>query len=330
MAPQLSGSVGRPRADNRNEDVIRVQAFMAVWLGSIGSPQIGVAAVWKPGVYDSTLGDIIQFFQKKRTLPTADGRVDRNGRTWNEMLALFKAGLKVPEWIDPPSPSAGFTELKVLRFRQTLPGESARLSVPAVTPGSVMPFLFRPVLKNATLVEGAAIGTIREFLFKIEKNGVGFWVGAAVPAGTNDFSRAYLFFHPDTIAATDDAAYSSFTGRWPTVQRYVAPLGLQMAAVKPMALIVPFMTSASRSNTSSSNLFADRGSDTLNDIMAAIQIAAGQTGQRQSLERLGVASYSSGVNHLARFAEKLGGSGLIREMMDFDSPFMTVAHRTMP
>jgi hypothetical protein len=330
VAAQLSGSVGRPRADNRRDDVISVQAFMVAWLTSIGSPQIGVAATWTPGVYDSTLGDIIQFFQKTRRLPTADGRVDRNGRTWKEMLAVFKGGLKVPEWIDPPSPNADFTDLTVLRFRQTLPGTSASLSVPAIAPGSVMPFLFQPVPKNATLVEGAAIGTIRELLFKIEKNGVVFWVGAVVPAGTSDFTRAYLFFHPDTIAATDDAAYPSFTGRWPTVQRYVVPLGLQVAAVKPMVLIVPFMTSASRSNGSSSNLFGDRGSDTLNDIMAAIQISVGQTGTPQSIQQLGVASFSSGVNHLARFADRLGGTGLIREQIDLDSPFMVVAHKSMP
>jgi hypothetical protein len=330
MALQLSGSVGRAPADNRSADVILVQAFMTAWLNKINSPQIGIAAVWKPGVYDNTLGDVIQFFQKKRTLPWADGRVDRDGRTWKEMVSLVKGGLNVPEWIDPPSPNAAFTDLKVLRFRQTLPGNPAGFKIPAIAPASVTPFLFRPVPKNAILIEGSAEATIRELLIKIEKNGVIFWVGAVVPAGTSDFSRAYLFFHPDTIGPTDDAGYADFTGRWPTVQRYVVPLGLQMAAVKQMVLIVPFMTCASRSNAASTNLFADRGLDTLNDIMTAIQISVGQTGIRQSLARLGVSSYSSGVNHLARFASKLGGTGVIGEQIDFDSPFMRVSHSWMP
>jgi hypothetical protein len=103
-----------------------------------------------------------------------------------------------------------------------------------------------------------------------------------------------------------------------------------MAALKTMPLIVPFMTHASRTNDPRTNLFADRGVETLEDILAAIQISLGQTGTFASLRQIGVASFSSGVDHLARFAQKLGASGLIREQIDFDSAFMIVAHKNAP
>ena len=49
-----------------------------------------------------------------------------------------------------------------------------------------------------------------------------------------------------------------------------------------------------------------------------------------SVQQIGVASFSSGIDHLARFAQKVGGSGIIREQIDFDSAFMIVAHKNAP
>jgi hypothetical protein len=269
------------------------------------------------------------FWVRRGEFRVADGVVDPIGNTLRKLDAL--TGGVAPTPPPPPKPSEpDFTDLKVLRFKQTLPPEPAGFGIPAIAPASVMPFLFTPVPKRAALVEGNATGTISELLFKIEKNGAVFWVGACVPAGTQDFSRAYIFFHPDTISAADDSGYPNFTGRWPNVRRYVVPLGLQMAATKPMTLLVPFMTNASRSNGSLTNLFADRGSETLDDILTAIQITLGRTGSFGSVQQVGVSSFSSGSNHLFRFAEKLGGSGLIREQIDFDSAYMKVAHKNAP
>ncbi|MGF7051665.1 hypothetical protein GGC47_000825 [Bosea sp. OAE752] len=268
------------------------------------------------------------FWVERGELNLADGVVDPGGRSLRKLDALAAAGPPAPT---PPKPDQpGFIDLKVLRFQQTLPTVPGSFSIPAIVPSSVMPFLFAPVARDAALVEGSAEGTISEFLFKIEKNGAIFWVGACIPAGTIDFSRAYIYFHPDTISASDDAGYPTFTGRWPTVKRYVAGQGLQMAAMKTMPLIVPFMTNASRSNQPRTNLFADRGVETLDDILAAIQITLGQTTPRGSVQQVGTSSFSSGVNHLARFAEMLGGSGLIREQIDFDSAFMRNAHKLAP
>ena len=279
-----------------------------------------------PATLAAAIGAFQRFWVKRGEFRVADGVVDPRGSTLRKLDAL--AGGVLPT---PPGPTPGFIDGKVLRSQQTLPVQSAGLSIPSIAPASAMPFLVAPVMKNAALVEGAAAGAVFDLLFRIEKDGVLFWVGACVPAGTADFSRAYIFFHPDTISSTDDAAYASFTGRWPTVrQRYVLPEGLQMAAVRAMPLIVPFMTNASRANDGRTNLFAERGVETLNDIVAAIQIAIGQTGTFASLQQIGVASFSSGVDHLARFATKLGGSGLIREQIDLDSAFMVSAHKNAP
>ena len=266
------------------------------------------------------------FWVSRGEFRVADGVVDPRGTTLRKLDAL--AGGVAPT---PPGPTPGFIDLKVLRFQQTLPVRSSLFKIPSITPASAMPFLFAPLAKNAALMEAPAFGTVFELLFKIEKNGAIFWVGACMPTGTTDFSRAYIFFHPDTMSSADNASYPGFTGRWPNVrQRYVLREGLQMAAVKTMPLIVPFMTQASRANNAGTNLFADRGVETLDDILAAIQISIGQTGTFGSVRQIGVASFSSGINHLARFAQNLGASGLIREQIDFDSAFMTVPHKNAP
>lgn len=267
------------------------------------------------------------FWTQRGDLTVADGVVDPGGRTLRKLDALANgAGPAPAPPIDP-----GFIDLNILRFQQTLPGTAAALDAPAIVPSSVIPFLFRPVPKGAILSSTNVKGTISEFRFKIEKNGAIFWVGAAVPAGTIDFSRVYIFFHPDTISVADDASYPTFSGRWrDSVTNYVWELGVQMAAMKAMPVIVPFMTNASRSNNPRTNLFADRGADTLDDIMTAIQISVGQANPRGAVRQVGVASYSSGVNHLFRFAEVVGGTGLIGEQIDFDSAYMRSAHKNMP
>ena len=265
------------------------------------------------------------FWLARGEFRVADGVVDPLGRTLAKLDAV--AGGAAPP---PAAPALVFTDLKVLRFQQTLPAQSASLAFPSIIPQSVMPFLFAPVAKNSMLAEAPAVGSVFEFLFKIEKNGATFWVGACVPAATTDFSSAYIYFHPDTITPTDDANYRGFTGRWPNVRRYVLSIGLQMAQIKAMPLIVPFMTNSSRANTAKTNLFADLGVETLDDILSAIQISMGRTAAPGSVQRVGVASFSSGVDHLFRFAQKLGTTGVIREQIDFDSPFMIVAHKNAP
>src|SRR4051812_35281808 len=184
--------------------------------GASAPPAAGAARRCAPALA-AAIGAFQALWVSRGEFRVADGVVDPRGTTLRKLDAL--AGGIAPT---PPAPTPGFTDLKVLRFQQTLPVQSGGFTIPSIAPASAMPFLFAPLAKGATLVEAVAGGTVFDFLFKIEKNGAIFWVGACVPAGTADFSRAYIFFHPDTISSTDDAGYPGFTGRWPTVrQRYV-------------------------------------------------------------------------------------------------------------
>lgn len=262
------------------------------------------------------------FWVAKGEFRLADGVVDPAGRTLRKLDAL-------PRGETPPIPvDPGFTDLKVLSFQQTETiAPAVRLSFPAVEPASVVPFLFgQGFSTGATLTEGSAVGTISQFLFKLKKDGKIFWVGAAVPEGTSDFSRAHIFFHPNTKGAE---GYTTFSGGWPHVKRYLPALGLQMASVKQMTLILPFTPFVSDASPTCP-LFADRGVDTLNDILAAIQISLGQTGPLGSVEQIGVSSYSSGIALLYSFAQKMGSTGLIREQIDFDSAYIAKAHKNAP
>lgn len=332
----LSGPVGvrNGTAQVQNAPIDQSKIIKLLWAIDPGNAGMrGVSAPPSAGGFkrcNAELAAAIAAFQafwvERGELRVADGVVDPGGASLRKLDALASGAAPTP----PKPVDNSFTELNVLRFRETLKGAPGSFSIPAVVPSSVLPFLFTPVAKGAALVEGAAVGTISEFLFKIEKNGAVFWVGACVPAQTVDFSRAYIFFHPDTISASDDAAYPNFAGRWPNVKRYVPGQGLQMAAMKQMVLLVPFMTHGSRANSSTTNLFADRGVETLNDILTAVQMSFGVPDARSSIQQVGVASYSSGVNHLFRFAEKLGGTGIIREQVDFDSAFMVSAHKNAP
>ncbi len=87
----------------------------------------------------------------------------------------------------------------------------------------------------------------------------------------------------------------------------------------------------SGSNSSTTNVFADRGVETLNEIMTGCRDTVGGLGSSDvRVNSLGLSSYSSGINHLARFADVLGGSGLIKEMLDLDSGYMRSKHRALP
>ena len=98
-----------------------------------------------------------------------------------------------------------------------------------------------------------------------------------------------------------------------------------------MVLLVPFMTAASRTNQSTTNMFASHGFDTLNTIMDACQAAIGKTPRGTKLDTVGVASFSSGIEHLVRFAINVGGTGIIKEQIDFDSAFITKQkHSNLP
>ncbi len=228
----------------------------------------------------------------------------------------------------PPSPSS-IIVTQVNPSSMTVPNEANN---PVVKP----PVLTSPPA-SFRFLQSTTSEWIHEFLFKIQKGGKVFWMGAAVPMGTTDFTRAQIFFHPtvkqghEIRAAEED--YHDFKGGWSTgtspLQRYVAMQGGQLAeARRLMPLLVPFMTMAAVNKGGSDNMFSDRPVDTLNTVIAAIQSeVTGTTGAHPKLSKLGSSSFSSGIHALRMFVGSLGSSGLIKEIIDFDSPHI-VSERT--
>jgi hypothetical protein len=170
---------------------------------------------------------------------------------------------------------------------------------------------------------------IHELLLEVRKAQSVFWVGAAVPKGTTDFTRAQVFFHPTVVQARKvvaaDTDYRDFKGGWSgSLQRYVAMQGGQLAgAGLKMPLLVPFTTMAAldTKHHPGQNMFTDRPVETLNAIMAAIQRQITQkAGAKPTLSALGAASFSSGISALRLFLAAMRSSGLVKEVIDFDSP----------
>jgi hypothetical protein len=118
--------------------------------------------------------------------------------------------------------------------------------------------------------------------------------------------------------------YPGFRGGWSgSLKRYVAMQGGQLAGVRQTALIVPFMTMAAYTGRTPAYMFATRPTETLNAIMTAVRdSAAPNAPDPVTLSRIGVSSFSSGIGAMRLFIRTFGGSGLIAETTDFDSPFI--------
>ena len=189
MAIELSGAVGRGPAINLAIDVTLVQAFFVVYLSHLGSSQIGIAAAWRPGEYDPTLGDVIAWCQRKRRLSRDDGRIDRNGRTWREMVAVVKQtrGLAIPGWIDPPSPPT--QEEFVKRTERTTGYLATR---------QVLPQLFHPssLSHKWEMDWGAtASGGVMDWYYECPRSARCQFIGVAAPSNLIDADAYLIFFH---------------------------------------------------------------------------------------------------------------------------------------
>jgi hypothetical protein len=191
-----------------------------------------------------------------------------------------------------------------------------------------------PQTTGGLLQEIQQIGSIREFLFEMRKDGAVYWIGAAVPRGTTDFSRAQVFFHPTVIQARKgkpaivhaaEGDYPTFRGGWSgSLQRYVGMQGGQLAGARKTTLIVPFMTMAAFTGKSPAYMFATRPIETLNAIMVAVRDAVAPNASGPvTVAKIGVSSFSSGIGAMRLFIRSFGSSGLITEVTDFDSPYIT-------
>jgi hypothetical protein len=188
-----------------------------------------------------------------------------------------------------------------------------------------------PVIKPATqgpfLEEMPLSTTIHELLFKVTKDGSVFWVGAAVPFTTTDFSKVQVFFHPtvvqDGVVHAFDTDYPAFAGGWSgSLQRYIALEGGQLAAVRRLPMLVPFTTMAALGG-GQANMFTADPVATISHVTAAIQATLIPLAlPPQPLTDVGVASFSSGIGAMRMFINAMRPSGLVREVIDFDSPFI--------
>ncbi|MFG2490571.1 hypothetical protein ACGFSD_05825 [Streptomyces caniferus] len=192
--------------------------------------------------------------------------------------------------------------------------------------------VIKPVMEGDFLEEVQLTATIHEFLFKVTKDNRVFWVGVAVPFGTTEFSRIQVFFHPTVVQGpppdppvvhAKDTDYPTFTGGWAgSLQRYIALQGSQLAPVRRVPLLVPFTTMAALGADRAQNMFAIDPVATLSNITKAIQDSFVPFLPPPNLTDVGVTSFSSGIKAMRKFIDAMKPSGLIREVIDFDSPFI--------
>lgn len=326
----LSGAVGIRNFKLQVENAVIDQAKIIALISAIRSEDGGKLGVWTPPLpgparkcpeaLAAAIRDVQEVMRSRGEIRAADGVVDRLGKTLPRLDALAAAGLGA--LVGP-----GGTDPAALTFRQTNPPD--RTGVRNVTQPVISPLSIGSLASPAgRLQEVPQAGMIREFLFQMRKDGAVYWVGAAVPDGTTDFSQAQVFFHPTvnqngTVHAAE-GDYPTFRGGWSgSLQRYVAMQGGQLAGARLTPLIVPFMTMAAQSGKAPAYMFATRPVETLNGILTAVRdaVAPGTAGAVK-VKRVGVSSFSSGIGAMRLFIQSFSG-GLIAEVTDFDSPFIT-------
>jgi hypothetical protein len=154
-----------------------------------------------------------------------------------------------------------------------------------------------------------------------------FWIGAGVPAVCTEFGKVQIYFHPTVVnsgvTVARDGDYPTFTGGWSgALQRYVGYAGLQIAAARATVVLVPFNTMAATKG-GADNMFSDDGLGLLTAVMTAVQqIHNPYDPIPPVISQIGVTSFSNGIGFLKTFLGQLGPSGLIREIIDLDSPFI--------
>src|SRR5262245_29238046 len=147
---------------------------------------------------------------------------------------------------DPPPHPKGPPPAPVSKIVLTEHNDPALAAAHSVDRPAVLPPVLTSPPDSFRFMQTPASAEIHEFLFKLTKGSSVFWVGAAVPKGATDFTRAQVMFHPTVkqghkvIAKDED--YREFTGGWSaSLQRYIAMQGVQLAAArKPYPMIVPF------------------------------------------------------------------------------------------
>lgn len=333
----LAGPVGRRNGVavlSAPDDQLKVIEL----LDRISPANGGQSGVWstpRPGARyspPSALVAAIKLFQQRwqpgGDIPKVDGVVDPDGATLRKMDALAGAP-SVPLPVGPGGTNPDL--IHGMLVEQMNPDAT----VPVVEKRTVL----APYIADFPAAQVPIVGVFYPFRFRIEKDGRYYWVGVAASPLTSDFTQAQIYIHPTptqgevTVATVGD--YPRFAGGWKKIWRYLPTIGAQMAAVRPILLIVPFMPDPARNAESPWNIFATRPAETLSAIVTAThrELAARLpiTGPRQPhvLSRIGVASYSSGIYFQQASLNMLAGTGLVAETFDFDSRWI-VRERKKP
>lgn len=248
-----------------------------------------------------------------------------NRQQRNEPAFPNRGGQAPPKPVPPPGNAIVVTQKN----------PAPRASAHSETRAAVLPQLVMSPPPSLRLIQLDVSADIHEFLFEVKKAGSVFWVGAAVRKDANDFTRAQVFFHPtvqqqNTVHAAE-SDYREFKGGWSrSLQRYVADNGTQFAAAgKRYPFLVPFTTMAALRDPGK-NMFSDRPVETLNKIVDAVQDQVlGEASKGTALSAIGVGSFSSGITALRLFLTAFASSGLVKEVIDFDSPFITLEPKTL-
>jgi hypothetical protein len=133
-----------------------------------------------------------------------------------------------------------------------------------------------------------------------------------------------LFSRGGAVAREED--YAGFVGGWQQdMYTYVPLMGAQLASAGArIPMLVPFTTMAAVNRPSSStNMFAVDPVGTISAVLTAIQSELpGLPLLLPTVSKVGVASVSSGIGAMRHFLGAMASSGLVKEIIDFDSPFI--------
>ena len=179
----------------------------------------------------------------------------------------------------------------------------------------------------APLEKMAPNAAFRQLMYLIQKKGRLYWVGACVPQNATKFDEAQIFFHPAPgQAGLKDANYEAFDGGWDNVYRYVPWLGSQLAhAGRNQVLLVPFMAGHMYSTH---GVLAGNPIGSTSALLTLVKETITGDASPVSVTSIGVSSFSVGISAMATFAHLIAGSGLLRELTDFDGLYSNSPHKS--
>ncbi|MBR0696008.1 peptidoglycan-binding protein [Bradyrhizobium lablabi] len=288
--------------------------------------------------YGPATASAVLAYKQKRNIINRSYQTRADNIVGKMTMAALDAEMREKERKTEPGPDTDAITATLKKDHPASFAVTQRVAAPTFTiPKAVRPPVIFSPNKQFRFNEFKPEADFHDLLFEVKKGGRVFWIGAAVPKRITDFSRAQMYFTPSTvkpgpngvpIVLADDKDYQAFTGGWATRMRNFIPMmGVQAAAAeKPVTLLITFMKATAFSALNDDNVFKDRPVQTLNVVMNAIKRHVGAAPFSSVIDKLGVSSFSSGVTPMKLCIGALAPSGLVKEVFNFDGPFLA-AHR---